>query len=396
MIFNKFHDEQMQLAEIERLFPGEGENYLRFMRDLKDIYEQTKPLFLDRVFLKKRALFSWRNLLGLWRGKAHLSVAKIAAKYFRDPRLQHAFSLQSLYIGGSPAATPGLYSMIPYAEQAFGVWYMRGGFATLAELLEKELQERGADIFYSATVSDLSFEGRRCKGLSVGAKQYEHDIVVYNGDFPLLAKLMNTDASTSKIAIKRNKYKPSSGCVLVYMLANKRWNSLSGHQYYLPHDFDRQLDLIFNKGELPTHPAYYVFCPQAIDEQVAPSGKTLLYMLIPVATEGQVDWSKAAPRLVDLVLRDLEARALNGLRRSIEWKELRSPQDARQAGLFEGGSFGIAPTWLQSGMFRPQIVPEDVEGLYAVGASIHPGGGVPIVMQGAKLLAQHLVKEMKL
>ena len=70
-----------------------------------------------------------------------------------------------------------------------------------------------------------------------------------------------------------------------------------------------------------------------------------------------------------------------------------TPEDARQDGLYEGGSFGIAPILLQSGVFRPQLKPFDLDNVYVVGASTHPGGGIPIVMQGAKLLADYLNEE---
>ncbi|MGB6408615.1 MAG: phytoene desaturase, partial [Planococcus donghaensis] len=75
---------------------------------------------------------------------------------------------------------------------------------------------------------------------------------------------------------------------------------------------------------------------------------------------------------------------------AVEWMEVRTPSEAEAFGLFKGGSFGIGPTLFQSGVFRPQVKPFKTDGLYAVGASVHPGGGIPIVMQGAKLLAEQI------
>ena len=89
----------------------------------------------------------------------------------------------------------------------------------------------------------------------------------------------------------------------------------------------------------------------------------------------------------------MEELSFPGLKDAIEWMEVRTPADAETFGLFRGGSFGIGPTLLQSGVFRPQVKPFDVEGLYAVGASVHPGGGIPIVMQGAKLLAEQIERD---
>jgi phytoene desaturase len=89
----------------------------------------------------------------------------------------------------------------------------------------------------------------------------------------------------------------------------------------------------------------------------------------------------------------LEKCAFPGLREAIEWMEVRTPQDAQNFGLHKGGSFGVAPTLFQSGVFRPQVKPYQIDNLYAVGASIHPGGGIPLVMQGAKLLADQVLSD---
>jgi phytoene desaturase len=389
-IFNKYKNLDKQVAEIERIFPGETANFMAYMKDLQRIYEQAKPVFLERAFKNKWSLLSWRNLITLWRAKIHMSVQQLAAKYFRDDRLRHAFSLQTLYIGGAPEKTPGLYSLIPYAEQAFGIWYLKGGYATLAEMLVDELRDAGVTVCYQNEITELLFVDKRCTGVVANGQKHYHDFIVYNGDYPNLHTLIGV-AERRK---SKQHYQPSSGCLLVYMMANRQWDTLSTHQFFLPTDFDEQLRTIFRDHQIPTDPAYYVFQPQTVDEQAAPPGKTLLYVLIPVPSQIEGEWSTVAESLVEKVLHNLQERALPGLLDSLEWRDIRTPADAQAFGLFGGGSFGLAPTLSQSGMFRPQIMDRDIEGLYAVGASIHPGGGIPIVMQGAMLLTQHLLKEM--
>jgi len=89
----------------------------------------------------------------------------------------------------------------------------------------------------------------------------------------------------------------------------------------------------------------------------------------------------------------MEENGFKQIRKHIKWQKVRTPEDALNDGLFSGGSFGIAPTLFQSGIFRPQLKPFTEENIFAVGASIHPGGGVPIVMQGAKLLVDYMLRE---
>ena len=137
-----------------------------------------------------------------------------------------------------------------------------------------------------------------------------------------------------------------------------------------------------------------MFNPIAIDPDAAPAGSSVLYFLVPVPAAPELDWDGAGGALADRVLERAEQLLLPGLRDSIRWRKQRTPRDAERSGLYRGGSFGIAPVLSQSGSFRPQVKPLPVEGLYAVGASVHPGGGIPIVMQGARLLSQTIAKEL--
>ncbi|MGL4819860.1 MAG: hypothetical protein ACRC5C_07755, partial [Bacilli bacterium] len=79
----------------------------------------------------------------------------------------------------------------------------------------------------------------------------------------------------------------------------------------------------------------------------------------------------------------ISAAGFENFEQHIVWEEMMTPRESAAEGLFGGGSFGIAPTLLQSAHFRPQVVVPGVRGLYRTGASVHPGGGVPIVMKSA-------------
>ena len=64
-----------------------------------------------------------------------------------------------------------------------------------------------------------------------------------------------------------------------------------------------------------------------------------------------------------------------------------TPQDFKDRLLsVKGAAFGLEPLLLQSAWFRPHNLSEDVQGLYMVGASTHPGAGIPGVLSSAKAL----------
>ena len=83
----------------------------------------------------------------------------------------------------------------------------------------------------------------------------------------------------------------------------------------------------------------------------------------------------------------LERTVLPGLGRHVTRSFVTTPQDFHDRLLsYRGAAFGLEPLLLQSAWFRPHNTSEDVQGLYMVGASTHPGAGVPGVLMSAKAL----------
>ncbi|AOM82724.1 phytoene desaturase family protein [Salisediminibacterium beveridgei] len=383
--FYKFSDQNRQKDEISKHFPGEEAAFTAYMANMKDRFLKGKKAFLDKDFVQKSDFWSGTNLKTLMKLKAYQTVRQQTKKYFKHPKLQECFNLQTLYIGGSPDTTPAIYSLVPYSEHEHGIWYIKGGYARLAEVLTKVLTERGVTIRCNSEVKKLQFEGNRAVALEADQELELFDRFILNGDFPVAEKLVTGKAST-------RHYKPSTGCVLIYFGLNEPLSTSDVHQFYMGDELDQQMQEIFHQHRLPDDPSFYVFNPSLIDDSLAPQGKSVAYVLIPVPSASYIDeddYHLFAAKMV----KELEERVDSNLLNKIAWKQVRTPHDSMRDGLFDGGSFGLAPTLFQSGVFRPQVQPFNYENLYAVGASIHPGGGVPIVMHGARLLSEFMDRQ---
>lgn len=384
-VFYKWSDEQKQLAEISRLYPGEETGFLRFLHEMNERFEKGKGAFLERSFLKKHTFFSPKSLKTLWELKAYQTVQKQIQTYFSNKRLQEAFTLQTLYIGGTPFQSPALYSLVSFSEHQHGIWYLKGGYAKLVDILEKKLKENQVTVHLNHKVEKVDTIGKECKGLWVNGKYEQADRIVLNGDLPIMKKLLNQKD-------EKKTYVASSGCLLLYIGVDHLYTDAEVHQFLMTDDFEQNMDDVFKHKKLSSKPSMYIFNPSKIDSTLAPVGKSVLYVLIPVPSGNEVDWNNVEP-FINQCLEEMEKRGFSLLREHTEWMEVRTPADAKKDGLYQGGSFGIAPILSQSGVFRPQLKPFGFDNVYAVGASTHPGGGIPIVMQGAKILADHLKEE---
>lgn len=384
-VYTKYPDSERQTEEVERVFPGQGEGFQRFMAEGRQRFAIGKSAFLEHSFVRKTEFFTPGNIKNLLALKPQLSVKQLMARYFSDERLQLAYTLQTLYIGGDPFSAPGMYSLVPFSEHEHGVHYLKGGYASIVPLLEKNLVSRpNVTIRTGEMVKQIISENGAATGVELESGREDFDAVVYNGDFPTVSRLMPERRS--------KKFVPSSACLLLYFGLDRIYDDVNVHQFFIGNDYAQHMQDVFTNKKKPEDPAFYTFHPSKIDDSLAPEGKGVLYTLIPVPAGSDVDWDNEK-EWIGKVIDRMEELAFPGLKEAIEWMEVRTPTDAETFGLFRGGSFGIGPTLMQSGAFRPQVKPFDVDGLYAVGASVHPGGGIPIVMQGAKLLAEQIERD---
>ncbi|MCA9556652.1 MAG: phytoene desaturase, partial [Myxococcales bacterium] len=132
----------------------------------------------------------------------------------------------------------------------------------------------------------------------------------------------------------------------------------------------------------------YLHAPCRTDPKLAPPGCDTFYVLSPVPNnESGLDWSKEGQPYFERVMAELERRVMPGLRDNLRSTSFVTPdyfeEELRSV---SGNAFGIEPLLTQSAYFRYHNRSEDVEGLYFVGASAHPGAGVPGVLNTAKVL----------
>ncbi|WP_096155184.1 phytoene desaturase family protein [Bacillus sp. FJAT-45066] len=379
--YTKFRSMVKQKEEIEKKFPEDLKGFSKYMNDMEKRFAIGKEAFLEKSFVKKSTFWTAKNIQSLLKLKAYETTRKNANRYFSHKKLQEAYTLQTLYIGGNPYSSPAMYNLIPFSEHAHGIHYIKGGYASLVEVIQKKLLKTGVKIHFNSNVDRIITEDNEAKAIKVNGKVNNFDAVLVNGDFPNMLPLVK----------QKKKYEPSSSCLLFYFGLNKKYDTSNVHQFFMSNDFSKHMKQVFKEKVIPTAPSFYTFNPSIIDDSLAPSGKSVLYVLVPVPSGDHIDWENEKD-FIERMFQQLEQRAFPKLRESVEWMEVRTPKEAMVEGLFQGGSFGIGPSILQSGVFRPQVKPFKFKNVYAAGASIHPGGGIPIVMQGAKL-AVEIIKE---
>jgi phytoene desaturase len=377
------------VANVEALEPGGGARYLTFLSAAERLMGRTRGPIIERTFRGPHDVARPDVLRALLRARPRASVASMVAEHFRSDALRAAFSFQTLYLGTRPEATPAAYVMIPFVEAALGVWYPMGGVHRIAQAMAGLAEKLGAEIHLDTPVSEIVTEHGRAAGVVLAeGRRVRADVVVANAEWGHTQR----DLLRHGERVGRRDWGASG---VLFLLAVRGRFEGPHHQFLLSGDFQGNLDDIFRRRRLPADPSIYVSRPTATDPSLAPTGTELLYVLVPTPTlESSVDWHAELPAFRERVFTQLARAGFADLSERIVAEATLTPETfGRRYNLTHGSAFGLAATLLQSGPFRPTIRSRRYADLYHVGASVHPGGGVPIVTTAGRMVANAILQD---
>lgn len=384
--------------EIAKLSPTDAPAFKRFMADNR------KKLSRFREVLEM-PFHGWKDLLNpslvsmLPLLKPHRSVMDELASYFKDPRIRLAFTFQAKYLGMSPFQCPSLFSILSFLEYEHGVWHPMGGCAAVSEAMARVARDLGVKIRLAEPVEEILFEGRRAMGARTKAGEYKADAVVVNADFARAMTKLVPDRLRKRWSDRRiAKKKFSCSTFMIYLGLEGRDDDVAHHTIYFAKDYEANLDDIINKHRLSDDPSFYVQNACVTDPTLAPKGKTALYVLLPVTHQHpNVDWSRERARYRELAISRLEKVGVRDVRNRILHEEVVTPDDWNTGfEIHKGATFNLAHNFGQMLHLRPRNRFEDLDGMYIVGGGTHPGSGLPVIYEGARISSRLLLQDFEL
>ena len=386
--------EQMK-RQMTQFNAADAANYDCFMAHTRQLYDAviTDGLGATAFDLPTMLGFLPRAL----RLRALMPAYDFVKKYFDDPRHRFTFSFHPLFIGGNPFRAPAVYLMIPYLEKTGGVWFCRGGMYRLVRALADVFKRLGGVVKTDAEVEQIVVENRRAKGVIANGQFYEADGVISNADLVHTYGELIKSEHRRKWSDKRlRKTQYSMSAFLIYLGVRKKYPQLKHHTLILSERYKGLIDDIFDNKVLPDDFSMYLHIPSQTDPTMAPEGCESMYVLIPVPNlESGINWKKTKAAYTESVLTFLENDfGLTDLKRSIEVLEMFTPSDfKKERNSHLGSAWGVEPKLTQTAYFRPHNRSEDIQKLYFVGASTHPGAGVPGVLLTAETTTKLVIKD---
>jgi phytoene desaturase len=383
--------------QIEAIEPGGFQGLTRYLEEGRRHYQLGMQKLVNRDFRKFAEFFNLSNLPLLLQLKPLVNHYSNMSAYFDDPRLKAAFTFQDVYMGLSPFEAPATFSMMPYTEMAHGVWYPKGGMYSIVEALMSLAHQAGVGFVFDKAVEKISVNGNRAQAVELDDQQrMEADVILANADLPYVYRdLLPQDNFSEKISRKRF----SCSVVSFFWGVDKPFDSLSPHTLFLADDFRQNFESIIHNLDLPANPSLYIHAPARLDPTMAPPEQDTLIAIVPVghlSENGNQNWKKLRDEARQHVFRRLATLGIADLESHIKFETTFTPLSWRKRyNLMKGSTHGLCHNLTQLGYFRPSNRHPRYHNLYFVGASTHPGTGIPTAMVSGRLSAQRVMDDLE-
>ncbi|HZC04853.1 MAG TPA: phytoene desaturase family protein, partial [Ktedonobacterales bacterium] len=381
--------------QLEAIEPGSFDGFLRYLGEGFRHYNLAMDRLVERDFRTASDFFTFSNAPLLFSLKPLAQHYHHMGAYFREPRLKAAFTFQDVYMGLSPFEAPSTFSMMASTELAHGVWYPKGGMYSVVEALMEIARRAGVEFIFHAPVERIDVAGSRARGVTLAdGRQLVADVVVANADLPYVYQRLLPDDDLAE-QLMRKQF--SCSAISFFWGVDKQYPELEPHTLFLAEEYQANFESISQLRDLPEHPSLYIHAPARLDSDAAPEGQDTLVAVVPVGhldETGEQDWPRIRARARQAVFDRLELLGVTDLREHLKFEVNYVPLSWRKRyNLVKGATHGLSHTLTQLGYLRPHNRHPLYHNLYFVGASTHPGTGVPTALVCARLVAERLSEE---
>jgi phytoene desaturase len=331
-----------------------------------------------RLLKDLKTIAPWKSLRGL---------------HIKNPYLAKIMDRYATYSGSDPRFAPAVLSTIAFVEEAFGAWHIKGGVGTLSEKITDRCEKLGVVIHLNSYVQEIVLTGGKVSGLMVNGHRESFDRVVANADAQFVyEKLLAPTNKVVKIRKQLAKQEPSlAGFSLLLGLKPSQAAPLEHHTILFPENYDLEFESIFTKRTPVENPTIYICAPRD-PLMVKDQGHEAWFVLVNAprhsSTGDSFDWSDENfnRQYANSIIDQIEAAGIP-IRDRLEVFEIRTPLDLQSSVNAPGGSiYGTSSNGARSAFARAKNR-SPVKGLYLVGGSAHPGGGLPLVGLSAEMVA---------
>ena len=386
--FNAFSNKKKIINEIVKEFNVNEKELEKYFKNSKNKFVLTKRIFLEKSLHKLSTYLSFaclKAILNIFKLDIFKSLNQVNKKAFNDERLISLFNRFATYNGSNPFLTSGIMSMIQYLEHENGVFIPKNGIIGISDSVYRLSQDLGVSFYFNSNVEKIIIKNNKAVGIQVFGKEIFSDIVISNMDINLTYEKLLSEFKKPNF-VKNSE--PSSSAIVFYWNMNKEFKQLDIHNIIFSNNQEEEFDFIFTQKLISSDPTIYICSTSKEIKEDAPKGCENWFILINSPYDSGQDWERIKKDLRKNIIKKIEETLKTKIENNIINEKILTPKDIEAQTLSMHGSlYGNSSNSLKSAFLRHPNFSKKIKNLYFCGGSVHPGGGIPLCLNSAKIVA---------
>ena len=391
------HSDQEKFAhEIQSKSIDNKKNLIAYLNYCRTIYDLTADLFLFNDFhdistFKKHS--SLKTLFNIRKIDSMRTMHKANSSFFKDQKIIQLFDRYATYNGSNPFMAPATLNIIPHVEYNMGSFIAEDGIYSITESLLRLASEIGVNIYAKKRVESILHRGRKITGVVADNEKLNYDFVVSNADAHVTYSKLLSD-NISKNARRYSKLEPSSSALVFYWGMDIK-SRFGIHNIIFSRDYSKEFNEIFTQKICPLDPTVYVYISSKFKSGDAPPGMENWFVMINAPYDDGQDWESEKTKSRDRIIEKINSTLNISIESKIKCEKILAPPDIEsKTSSHRGSLYGISSNSRSAAFLREGNRSRQYQGLYFCGGSVHPGGGIPLVLLSGKLAARAVAKDL--
>lgn len=393
---NAYADKQLFAKELNEKLGEKEENLISYLQRSENMYRHIGTVFMNHSLHKKNTVWKaplFKAIKTLRWPYLFRTMHQMNEASFTNPKTVQLFNRYATYNGSNPYQAPGMLNLIPHLEHNEGSFYPKGGMISITRALYQLALKKGVKFEFHKTVQRIIYANRKVLGVVVDDRNILASLVVSNMDvFYTYRQLLNNPQAAQKI----QKQERSSSALIFYWGIRKEFPQLGLHNIFFAEDYKAEFAHLF-KPEAPAYPDPTVYinitakCEPGIQ---AAAGTENWFVMVNVPANTGHDWDTLQRQYRMAIIQKLNRLLQTNLEPLIETETILNPVliDQRTAS-YLGALYGTSSNSRMAAFLRHPNFTDAIKGLYFVGGSVHPGGGIPLCLKSAKIMSEMVAKD---
>ena len=352
-------------------------------------YVSTSPLFIQKSLHKVSTYLSMdtvKGVLAIPYLNLFDSLHEVNQKAFTNPKLIQLFDRFATYNGSSPYKTPGIMSMIPHLEMDLGTYFPKGGMHSISQSLYQLALRLGVKVQLSCKALKIEQAHGKATGVHTTTGFLKASTVVSNMDIFSTYKTLLSDAPSPEKILKQER---SSSGLIFYWGIKKKFPNLGLHNIFFSQDYKKEFTQLFDEKTMPSDPTIYINISSKEEKSDAPLDCENWFVMVNAPSNLGQNWDQAISQTREVVLKKLSHLLGENVESLIECESILDPiQIENRTSSHQGSLYGTSSNSRYAAFNRHPNFSNHLSNVYFCGGSVHPGGGIPLCLQSARITSE--------